>query len=96
MTATVSKYASLVKVRGSVQNVQKLASIWGDLRTQLGEYDTDLEQSYAILGEYDFLIMDAPDREAAFKAALAVENQGLDMQTMGILPVEEFASLVDE
>ncbi|WP_433623577.1 GYD domain-containing protein [Halomicrococcus sp. NG-SE-24] len=93
----MSKYVSLVKVRGTVQNVQKLASIWGDLRTELEEYDADLQESYAILGEYDFLvIMDAPGRDEAFKASMAIENQGLDMQTMEIIPVEDFASLVDE
>ena len=93
----MSKYVSLVKIRGSVQNVQKLASIWGDLRNQLKEYDADLEQSYAMLGEYGcLLIVDAPGRDAAFKSALAVENQGLDMQTMELLPIEEFANLVDD
>jgi uncharacterized protein with GYD domain len=93
----MAQYVSLVKLRGPVQNAQKLASVWGDLRVELDEYDVTLEESYAILGEYDFLvIIDAPDRDAAFRASIAIENQGLDTQTMEIVPVEEFASLVEE
>lgn len=93
----MAKYVSTVKIRGPVQNVQKLASIWGDIRNDLQEYDVELEQSYAILGEYDFLlILDAPDRDAAFQASLAIENYGLDMQTMEILPIDELTQLVEE
>lgn len=93
----MAKYVSTVKIRGPVQNVQKLASIWGDIRRDLQEYDVELEQSYAILGEYDFLlILDAPDRDAAFQASLAIENYGLDMQTMEILPIDELTQVVEE
>ncbi|WP_458189447.1 GYD domain-containing protein [Haladaptatus sp. NG-WS-4] len=93
----MAKYVSTVKIRGQVQNMQKLASIWGDLRTELREYGVELEGSYAVLGEYDFLvILDAPDRDAVFKSSIALENQGLDTQTMEIIPIEEFASLVEE
>lgn len=88
---------SIVKVRERVQNAQKFVSIWGDIRLDLQEYDVELTQSFAILGEYDFLLLfEAPDREAAFKTAFIVENYGLDMQTMEIIPVEELAPLVDE
>ena len=88
---------SIVKVRDQVQNAQKFVSIWGEIRSDLQEYDVQLKQSYAILGEYDFLLLfDAPDRNAAFKTAFIVENYGLDMQTMEIIPVEELAPLVDE
>jgi uncharacterized protein with GYD domain len=93
----MAKYVSLIKLRGSVQNVQKMASVWGDLDTEVREYGAELEQSYAILGEYDFMVvMEAPDRDTAFRASLAIENQGFDSQTMEIIPVEDFADLVED
>ncbi|WP_435154951.1 GYD domain-containing protein [Haladaptatus sp. DFWS20] len=93
----MAKYVSLVKIRGSVQNAQKLASALGNLSTEVAEYEAEIESSYAILGEYDFMVIfDAPDRNAAFRASIAIENQGLDMQTMEIIPIEAFANLVQE
>ncbi|MFB9806035.1 GYD domain-containing protein [Haladaptatus pallidirubidus] len=93
----MAKYVSLIKIRGSVQNAQKLASSLGNLATEVQEYDAEIEASYAILGEYDFMVVfDAPDRNAAFRASIAIENQGLDTQTMEIVPVEEFAGLVED
>ena len=91
------KYASLVDVERDFQNVQDLASLWGELRTELDDYDVELEHSYAILGEYDFLIvMDVPDREAAYQASVSMIGHGLDVQTMEVIPTEEFATLVDD
>jgi uncharacterized protein with GYD domain len=93
----MSKYASLVNVEQDYQNVQELASIWGDIRNELETHDTTLEENYAILGEYDFLLVfDSPDRDTAYQAALCVERYGLDMQTMEIIPMDEFASLVND
>ncbi|RBI61628.1 gyd domain protein [halophilic archaeon] len=93
----MSKFASLVTVEQDYQNVQELASIWGDVRSELEEHNTTLEANYAILGEYDFLLVfDSPDRDAAYQAALCIERYGLDMQTMEIIPMEEFAQLVDD
>lgn len=91
------KYASLVKVRKDFQNVQELTSIWGDIRTELETNAADLEDTYAILGEYDFLIvLDAEDRDDVYKASMAIERHGLDLQTMEIVPTDEFATLVDD
>ncbi|WP_266078252.1 GYD domain-containing protein [Haladaptatus caseinilyticus] len=93
----MAKYVSLVKIRGSVQNPQKLASSLGNLASEVDEYDAGIVESYAILGEYDFMVVfDAPDRNAAFRASIAIENQGLDAQTMEIIPIEEFANIVQE
>ncbi|MCO8244510.1 MULTISPECIES: GYD domain-containing protein [unclassified Haladaptatus] len=93
----MSKYASLVTVEQNYQNVQELASIWGDIRNELETHETTLESTYAILGEYDFLlIIDAEDRDAAYRASLCIERYGLDMQTMEILPMEDFAGLVED
>lgn len=93
----MSTYASLVKVRKDFQNPQDLVSIWGDIRADLEEHDIDLTDTYAILGEYDFLvIMDAPDRDAAYQAGIALERHGFDSQTMEIIPTEELAQVVDD
>ncbi|WP_458207358.1 GYD domain-containing protein [Haladaptatus sp. NG-SE-30] len=93
----MAKYGALVDIRGQIQNVQELASVWGDIRLEFEEFGVYLEGSYAVLGEYDYLlIFDAPDRDAAFKAGVAVESHGMDMQTMEIIPVDDFAQLVDD
>jgi uncharacterized protein with GYD domain len=90
-------YASLVTVRKDFQNPQELTSIWGDIRADLEEFDAELSDTYAVLGEYDFLvIMDAPDRDAAYQAGIALERHGLDAQTMEIVPTDRLAQVVDD
>lgn len=91
-------YASLIdlKERGA-QNAQELASIWGEVKTELEQHNAELEDSYAILGEHDFLItFEAADREAAFKAALTLRRHGLKGQTMELINMDNFSQLVDE
>lgn len=92
------KYASLMTLADrDVQNAQELASIWGELETELDQHEATLEESYAILGEYDFLVIfEADDREAGFKSALAMHRHGLEGQTMPIIDVENISQLVDE
>jgi uncharacterized protein with GYD domain len=91
------KYASLVDVRTDFQNAQELTSVWGDIRSDLEEQNADLEHTYAILGEYDFLVvMEAPDRDTAYQAGVALERHGLDAQTMEIIPTDELAQVVDD
>lgn len=90
-------YVSIAKIRGQIQSPQKLRSIWSEIQVDIQETGAEIEQGYAILGEYDFLfIFSAPDRNTAYKASLAFGTQGLDMQTMEILPIEDFAQLVSE
>jgi uncharacterized protein with GYD domain len=91
------KYASLVDVRTDFQNAQELTSVWGDIRMDLEDQNAELEHTYGILGEYDFLvIMQAPDRDAAYQAGVALERHGLNAQTMEIMPTEELAQVVDD
>ena len=93
----MATYMVLVDIRESIQNSQELTSVWGDIRVEFEEVGVRLEESFAILGEYDFmLVFDAPDRDTAFKAGVAVESHGMDMQTMEIIPIDEFANLVDD
>lgn len=92
------KYMSLVTVEDrEFQNVQELASIWGEIRQEVEEFDVDVSDTYAILGSYDFLIIfDAPDRDTVFQAAITVESHGLDLETMEIVDTDRFADLVDD
>ncbi|WP_440769836.1 GYD domain-containing protein [Natronorubrum sp. DTA28] len=94
----MAAYASLMDIDDrNVQNAQELASIWGEVKTEFEEHNAEVLDSYAILGEYDFLVVfDAADREAAFKSALTLRRHGLSAQTMGIVDTDDFATLVDE
>jgi uncharacterized protein with GYD domain len=91
-------YMSLVKVNEArVQNVQKLATVWGEIRNEIHEHGAEMVDAYAILGEYDFLMLfEADDRDHAFQTALVIERHGLDMQTMEIIPTDEFGQLVED
>jgi uncharacterized protein with GYD domain len=91
-------YAAHVSVEDrKFQNVQELASIWGEIRGDLEEFDVELIDTYAVLGGYDFLVLyEAPDRDTAFKTAITVESHGLDLETAEIASTEDFADLVDD
>lgn len=79
------------------QNVQELASIWGEIRGELEEFEVNIIDTYAVLGAYDFLILfEAPDRNTVFQTVITIESHGLDLQTMEITPTENFADLVDD
>ncbi|MFC6766153.1 GYD domain-containing protein [Natrinema soli] len=91
-------YATLVDlVDRDVQNAQELASIWGEIRTEFEEHGAQLHDSYAALGEYDFLIVfETDDNKAAFKSALTLHRHGLEGKTMEIVDTEDFSDIVDE
>ncbi|WP_137289561.1 GYD domain-containing protein [Natronorubrum halophilum] len=91
-------YASLIELDDrDVQNAQELASIWGEIRTEFEQHDAELIDSYAALGNADFLItFEVDDRGAAFKCALTLRRHGLEGQTMEIVDTDDFATLVDE
>lgn len=94
----MATYVSLINATNrDVHNAQELAVIWGEITAELGEYDADLIDSYAVLGEHDFLlIFEVPNRESAFKTALTLHRHGLTAQTMEILNTDEFARLVED
>lgn len=91
-------YAAHVTVEDrEFQNVQELASIWGEIRGELEAFDVEIVDTYAVLGAYDFLLLfEAPDRDTVFRAAITIESHGLDLQTMEITPTEDFAELVED
>lgn len=93
-------YTSLVSVDDrDFQNVQELATIWGEIETQVeqNQLDVELIDTYAVLGDYDFIaIFEAADRDSAFQLALTLEGSGLDMQTMEVVDTDHFAELVED
>lgn len=91
-------YSALVDVAGAnVQNVQEFASVWGDIGRDIEECGGELQETYAMLGEHDFLVLfEADDHESALQIALSVERYGLDTQTMEIIPVDQFGSIVED
>lgn len=91
-------YAALVNVgEQNFQNAQELAVLWQEIEGEIEEHESELMESYAVLGEYDFLVtFEAADRDAAYQTALALQRHGLDAQTMAIEPTENFAELVDD
>lgn len=79
------------------QDLQELASLWGDINLELEEVDAEIQETYALLGRYDFLLVfAAPNRDAVFEVSLAAERHGLDMNTMEGVPIEHFGQLVNE
>lgn len=53
-------WIALVEVTDAgFQNLQELTSIWGDIRMEAEELNPDIEltETYALLGQYDFLIV---------------------------------------
>lgn len=56
-----------------------------------------VEESYAILGEYDFLVIfEAPDAETAFTTDIILERHGLAVQTVEAIDTESFSRIVDD
>jgi uncharacterized protein with GYD domain len=94
----MAKYASHVTVVDrEFQNVQELASIWGEIRRELEAFEVEIIDTYAVLGSYDFLVLlEAPDRNTVFQAAITVESHGLDLETVEVTPTESFADLVED
>ncbi len=91
-------YGSLIDIDDrDVQNAQELASIWGEIRTEFEQHNAELLESYAILGEHDFLVVfEAADNEAGFKCALTLRRHGLRGQTMELVDTDNFSQIVDE
>ncbi len=96
--ATEDQYAMLVQLDSAdVENVQAIASVWGDIRRECKEFEVEIEESYTVLGPADFLvILRAPSRTAVLEAAVMMTRHGLDVRTMGIIPTDEFADLVED
>jgi len=81
----------------NVQNIQEAASIWGDVKQEFEAIGASIEESYATLGAFDFVVIfDGPSTETAFKADVILERHGLSVQTMEALDTTEFSKLVKD
>ena len=96
--STATRFVSHVDVDdANAQNVQELASIWGRIENELQELDVEVQESYAVLGSTDFLVVfEAPSTDEAFQADVVLERHGLDVETNQMVPTREFAGLVED
>ncbi|WP_251342844.1 GYD domain-containing protein [Haloplanus halophilus] len=95
---TFTTYVALIDVADpNVQNMQELASVWGDITREFDRIGASIEDAYAALGEHDFLVIfDGSGTETAFQADVILERHGLDVQTMEVVDTETFSELVTD
>lgn len=92
-----SRYAVLAKLERDVQNPQEFASIWREIRSRCESIEVTIEDAFATFGQFDFLILvDAPSRDIMFKAALIMTRQGVNVQTLSMIPLEDFGDIVKD
>jgi uncharacterized protein with GYD domain len=93
-----TRYVTLVDVdESNAQNVQELASLWGEIDNELANIGVEVEESFAVLGEVDFLVIfEAPSTDVAFQADTVLERHGLDVQTETVTSTDHFAELVGD
>jgi len=79
------------------QNAQELASVWGEIRTDIEQQGGDLMDAYALIGSHDFLLLvDVDDPEAALRIAIAVERHGIDTTTTQGFAIERLARIIED
>lgn len=79
------------------QNAQELVSIWGAIRDDIEDLGGELDETYAILGDYDFHVMFTVDsNEEAFQVTQVIERHGLDTKTMEALPLDRIGEIVQD
>jgi len=79
------------------QNSQEFASIWGTIREDIRDLGGEVEETYAVLGDYDFHVaFTVADSETAFQVTQVIERQGLDTETMEVLPLDRVGQLVED
>lgn len=95
---TFTTYAALIDIADpNVQNMQEMASIWGDVQQEFDRIGASIEDSYAALGGHDFIVIfESSTTETAFRADVILERHGLDVQTMEVVDTGAFAELVTD
>lgn len=82
---------------GVVQNAQELASIVGDVRSDVEALGGDVRETYCLLGQYDYvLVYDAPSEGVAVQIAITLEEYGLDVETMQAVHVDRLGEIVTD
>jgi uncharacterized protein with GYD domain len=93
-----TSYAALVDIADpNVQNMQEMASVWGEIQQEFERVGASIDDAYAVLGEHDFIVIfESSSTETAFQADIVLERHGLDVQTMEVVDTESFAELVTD
>ena len=82
---------------GQLQNPQRLASLWGDVKEDIERLGGEVLDTYTILGKYDFLVIfEVEGEHDAFQASQVIEQHGLDTETMQAFPIERIGELVED
>lgn len=94
----MTTYICKVDVEGNeYQNAHELLSIWGNIRNDVDELGGEIIDTYAILGEFDFLIIySVPDEDVAFKVTQVIERRGMDTKTMQGIPLDHLGQVIDD
>lgn len=94
----MTTYVLLANVHeGEFQNPQELASVWGELRSDIEAQGGELAGAYALLGEYDFLLLvDVENAEAALRVTVAVERHGVDIRAMEGFSIDQLTDIVED
>lgn len=94
----LTTFVTLVTVDDpNVQNLQDLATVWGEIRREFEDVGASVEDAYAVLGEVDFVVVfAAPGQDVAFQTSAILERHGMDTETMVATPTDHFAALVDD
>lgn len=95
---TFDTYAALIDVADpNVQNMQEMASVWGDVQQEFDRVGASIDDAYAVLGEHEFIVIfEGSSTETAFQADVILERHGLDVRTMEAVDTEAFAELVSD
>ncbi len=91
-------YISLLKMTPEgARDIKGMPGRYEDARKNLEKAGGKLVGAYAVMGEYDYvLIADLPDDDAAVSLALKVAQRGtVSTQTLRAIPMEEFVQLVN-
>lgn len=87
-------YAALIEIRGE-QNVQELATIWGEMENELIHQGVEVEDVYVALGNFDFLVhFNVSDTDSAYQASAILEQQGFQVELIQLITTDKFGSLV--
>ena len=82
---------------GQIQNPQRLASLWGEVKEDIEQLGGSVLDTYTILGGYDFLmIFEVEGEDTAFQVSQVIEQHGLDTETMQALPIDRIGELVED
>jgi len=79
------------------QNSQELVSVWGAIREDVEQLGGEIEETYAILGDYDFHVrFSVESSETAFQVTQTIERHGLDTETVEALSLDRIGELVED